>query len=158
MSDDYGANIRYTNENDLFGRKNIFIAGLYPTGGRTQDNRFANILGSRGARTADSTQNAINIDFYGENQHYVLHQLALVTGLQLSYASREYTDRFLSNGDQSDHQDYFGVSPKVGARWEFTGNSQAYVNFSRNFEPPSFGELTRIFHHSTRRFPAKSET
>lgn len=140
-SDDYGANIRYTNENDLFGRKNIFTLGLYPTGGRTQDDRFVNIGGHRGARTAKSTQDAINIDFYGENQHYVLHQLALVTGIQLSYASREYTDRFLSNGDQSDHQDYFGVSPKVGARWEFTGNSQAYVNFSRNFEPPSFGEL-----------------
>jgi iron complex outermembrane receptor protein len=141
VSDDYGMNIRYTNEHDLFGRKNIFTLGLYPTGGRTQDDRFVNIGGHRGTRTAKSTQDAINIDFYGENQHYVLHQLALVTGLQLSYASREYTDHFLSNGDQSDHQDYFGVSPKVGARWEFTANSQAYVNFSRNFEPPSFGEL-----------------
>ncbi|MGX2029904.1 MULTISPECIES: TonB-dependent receptor domain-containing protein [Methylocaldum] len=142
VSDDYGMNIRYTNENDLFGRKNIFILGLYPTGGRTQDDRFVNVGGHRGARRAKSTQDAINIDLYGENQHYILHQLALVTGLQLSYASREYTDRFLSNGDQSDHQDFFGVSPKIGARWEFTANSQAYVNFSRSFEPPSFGELT----------------
>lgn len=141
VSDDFGVNIRYTNENDLFGRKNIFILGLYPTGGRTHDDRFANVGGHRGERKAKSTQDAINIDLYGENQHYILHQLALVTGLQLSYAKREHTDRFLSNGDQSDHQDFFGVSPKIGARWEFTANSQAYVNFSRSFEPPSFGEL-----------------
>ncbi len=142
VSDDFGVNIRYTNENDLFGRKNVFILGLYPTGGRTHDDRFSNVEGHRGARTAKSTQDAINIDLYGENQHYILHQLALVTGLQLSYAKREYTDRFLKNGDQSNHQDFFGVSPKIGARWEFTANSQAYVNFSRSFEPPSFGELT----------------
>lgn len=66
----------------------IFTVGLYPTGGRTQDDRFNNIRGRRGTRTAKSTQDAINMDFYAENQPYVLHRLALVTGLPLPYASR----------------------------------------------------------------------
>lgn len=141
VSDDYGMNARYVNENELFGRRNILTLGLYPTGGRAFDQRHQNIGGNRGAPTANSIQNSANVAVYGENQHYLLHELALVTGLQWTYAYREYQDRFLGNGDQSDTQDFVGVSPKLGVRWEFSETTQAYANYSRSFEPPSFGEL-----------------
>lgn len=145
VTDDYGLNIRYVNENDFFARKNIFTAGFYPNGGQAYDRRSVNrgrdVRGQRGGLLADAVQSSVNLDLYAENQHYVVPNLAIVLGSQLSYASRESNDRFLSNGDQSDSQTYYGFSPKVGVRYEITHQAQIFSNLSRSFEPPSFGEL-----------------
>ena len=77
-----------------------------------------------------------------ENQHYVLHQLALVTGLQLTRSERELEDRFLADGDAGFDMAYEAVSPKLGLRYEFDRHTQVFANVSRSFEPPSFGELS----------------
>ncbi|RYD60739.1 MAG: TonB-dependent receptor, partial [Verrucomicrobiaceae bacterium] len=61
-----------------------------------------------------------------------------------TYASRENQDNFPTgpgNPDNSDDQDWWGFSPKAGFLWEITDAVQAYINVSRSFEPPSFGEL-----------------
>jgi iron complex outermembrane receptor protein len=141
-SNDFGSDFRYTNENDLLGNQNIFVAGFRPVGGVVEDNRFTNALGSRGAKIYDRSQVAVNLDLYTENQHYLTSQLVLVTGLQLSYALRDNTDRFPIR--VQDDQDYYGINPKIGMRYEFTPENQIFANFSRSFEPPSFGELTRF--------------
>ncbi|MEW6302500.1 MAG: TonB-dependent receptor, partial [Verrucomicrobiota bacterium] len=142
-SHDVGINARYHIDGELFGRRNQFTIGLGPTYGWLEDNRFLNVGGQRGARTGDSQQISYNLDLYAENQHYLNESLALVAGVQLSQASREFRDSFLADGNQSQDEDYFGVNPKLGLRYEINDRVQLFGNVSRSFEPPSFGELVR---------------
>lgn len=144
VSNDAGGSIRYQNFKQLFERKNIFTAGFVPVFGTAYDTRSVNTGGRRGARTAYTKQKAFNLDAYAENQHYVLPALAAVTGVQWSYAGRKLDDRFLSDGDNSGAPVYQAFSPKAGLRYEITEDAQIFMNFSRSFEPPSFGELVRV--------------
>lgn len=144
ISDDVGASFRYQNENELFDHKNIFTFGFNPTFGAAEDLRYTNVGGRAGTKTAESKLKSYNLDFFAEEQFYALEKLALVGGLQWSVASRRANDKFLTDGDHSGRPLYHGWSPKVGLRYEFTETSQAFANFSRSFEPPSFGELTNV--------------
>ena len=154
LSNDFGVNLRYDNTADLFEHKNQLTLGVAPTWGVLQDNRFANNFGNRGSRLqpspfgasapADNEQTSLNFDFYAQDRFYFLPQWALVVGAQVSYASRDNDDDFpvsATNPDNSDRQDWWGFSPKVGVLGDITPNAQAFVNVSRSFEPPSFGEL-----------------
>lgn len=158
ISDDVGAAFWYQNENDLAKHKNIFTAGFNPTFGATEDLRFTNVGGRAGARTAEAKQKSYNLDFYAEEQFYAFENLALVTGLQHSIASRKSRDKFLSDGDHSGHPVYHGWSPKAGLRYEFTETNQVFANVSRSFEPPSFGELTNVTGGGIRDLKAQKAT
>lgn len=144
ISHDFGAGFRYQNMKDFLDRKNILTLGFNPVWNLVSDLRHTNVGGARGTRTAESLQRSYNLDFFGEEQFYVAEKLALVGGGQLSFASRYMRDKFLSDGDNSGHPTYTGISPKAGLRYEFTKNNQVFMNFSRSFEPPSFGELTNV--------------
>lgn len=141
-SNDYGIDLRYVSEAPVAGRKNILTVGFSPTRGMAIDDRYANVAGTAGARTAQSDQTAVNFDVYAENQHYVTEHWVLVLGAQAAQSSRKYEDKFLTDGvNNSFDVDYSQVSPKLGARYEITPAVQIYGNLSRSFEPPSFGEL-----------------
>lgn len=141
VSDDYGMDLRFVSEAPLLGRRNLLTVGFSPALTNQTDNRFANVGGTRGARTAASDQTAQNLDLYFEDQHYVGERDALIVGAQASRSSRKYEDRFLANGDNSFDTDYEAISPKLGWRHEFSPQVQVFANASRSFEPPSFGEL-----------------
>ena len=141
QSKDYGFGLKYVNEGKLAGRRNIFTVGLNPAQLRQGDDRFANVSGVPGARTAKSVQTANTLDIYAENQHYVTEKTALVLGVQATRASRKFFDEFLADGNNSFDVRYNRVSPKAGARYEFTPAVQIFANVSGSFEPPSFGEL-----------------
>lgn len=144
ISNDFGAFFRYVNEKDLLHRRNILTLGVNPVWGIADDLRHTNVGGRRGVRTAESRQRSYNIDLYAEDQFYLFERLALVGGLQWSFASRKTRDQFLSDGNHSGHPTYTGVSPKAGLRYELTERSQIFANFSRSFEPPTFGELSNV--------------
>ena len=144
VSHDAGAFFRYLNKADLFNRKNIFTLGFNPVWNFVNAQQHVNNGGSVGALTAFAIQRSSNLELYGEDQFYALDKLALVGGMQWTYADRKSTDRFLSDGDNSAHPHYIGLSPKAGLRYEFTERSQVFANVSRSFEPPSFGELSNV--------------
>jgi iron complex outermembrane receptor protein len=141
-SNDYGFDLRYTNETPLAGRRNILTFGFSPTRGTATDDRYVNVAGAAGARTAQSDQTAVNFELYAENQHYLTDRWVLVLGAQAAQSGRKYEDKFLTDGvNNSFDVDYSQVSPKLGARYEITPAVQVYGNLSRSYEPPSFGEL-----------------
>ena len=142
-SNDLGADLRYRNTSDLAGRKNQFTLGFRPTYGWIEDNRFVNVGGMRGARTGDARETSYNLDTYLENQHNLTDKLALIVGVQFSYADRAFEDAFLADGNQTQNEGFVGFSPKLGLRYDLKEHVQLYGNVSRSFEPPSFGELTR---------------
>lgn len=143
-SNDIGAEARYEREGSLAGRRNLFVAGFSPSAGIVQDDRFVNVAGRRGARTADGETTSLNLDVYAENRHDLRPGLTLTAGAQVSRAVREFEDDFLANGDQTDRQEFDGFSPKLGLLWDVSSASSVFANVSRSFEPPSFGELVSV--------------
>jgi iron complex outermembrane receptor protein len=105
------------------------------------DDRFVNVRGRPGTRTAQAEQRSKNHTIFAENQHYFLPSTALIVGAQAVEAKRRLEDRFLANGDNSVDKTYRHVSPKVGMRHELTPDTQVYGNVSGSYEPPTFGEL-----------------
>ena len=143
-SNDYAGMVRFISAAPLAGFDNRFTIGLGGAIGLTNDQRFVNVAGAKGAKTADADLTATNIDLYAEDQFQVIPGLALVVGLQLTRSERDYDDNFLGNGDQSGKADYEAINPKLGALWQASTTSQVYGNISRSHEPPSFGELAAI--------------
>lgn len=143
-SNDYAGMVRFTSAAPLAGFANRFTIGINGAIGLTNDQRFVNLAGDKGAKTADAELTATNLDLYAEDHFHVMPGLALIVGLQVTRSQREYEDDFLGNGDQSGEVDYDAFNPKLGALWQVTDTSQVYGNLSRSYEPPSFGELAAI--------------
>jgi iron complex outermembrane receptor protein len=139
---DYGVGLRYVTTATLAGNQNIFVAGITPSWGKTDERRWVNNRGNRGAATLRNTQKAQNIEVYAENQHYVMKDLALVVGAQATDASRKLDVQYTTQGDKGFDRSYNGFSPKIGARYELSPNMQLFTNLSRSFEAPSFGEMS----------------
>ena len=139
-SNDAGIDIRYRNTSDLFGRQNQLTVGFSPTFGTLENSNFANVTGARGAKLADSTQTAHNINAYAENQHWLNEKWSLLTGVQVTQARRKFDDTFTGAIPDFEYN-YWGVSPKIGVIYDFKPKWQFYGNVSRSYEPPSQSEL-----------------
>jgi iron complex outermembrane receptor protein len=140
-SEDVGLSLRFVSQAPLLGRPSRFTLGVNLAHLDQQDNRFVNLGGAAGARTAQSDQTASNVELYAEELFYLFPRDALVFGAQFTRATRKYEDRFLSNGDNGFSVDYDAVSPKLGWLHEASPAVQLFANYSESFEPPSFGEL-----------------
>lgn len=143
-SNDLGADVRYENEAEIGGRHNRFVIGFSPVVGWLEDNRFLNVAGRRGARTAQGDTTSTNLDLYAENRHEIAPGWTLSTGFQASRAERDFEDDFLANGDQTDNQEFTGISPKLGLMVALSPRVSVFANVGRSFEPPSFGELANL--------------
>jgi iron complex outermembrane receptor protein len=143
-SNDVGGDVRYESDRSVGGRRNRLVIGFSPVFGVVDDERFRNVLGRRGDRTARGRTESLNFDLYAENRYYLRPQLALTAGFQASYAGRDFADRFLADGDQTDDQSFSGFSPKLGLLWEASSGVVFFANAVRSFEPPSFGELVNV--------------
>lgn len=144
LSNDFGVDFRYQREAELAGRRHRLTVGLSPSLGLLEDNRFRNVGGQRGERTARGETRSSNVDLYAEDRFQVRPRLELIAGLQASHAGRRFSDDFLQDGDQTDDQDFQGLSPKVGVFFEARPGISFFGNAGRSFEPPSFGELVNV--------------
>jgi iron complex outermembrane receptor protein len=142
-ADDGGVNLSSVTHSQLFGQQNILTAGLSPAIETEQDHNYANLGGAEGQTIAKDLELSVNVPVYLENQHYLTERLSLLTGLQAIYALRHFYDDFNDtiDGDQSAEQNFFGLNPKIGLLYELTDDSQAFVNFNRSFQPPSFDSM-----------------
>ena len=142
-SDDYGITARLTQQGQLFGMKNEFIAGLMPTYGKTDAKNHRNVNGRRGALVNDFDQKATNMEVFLEDRLSVTNELTAIAGLQYTHAKRDSKDQLIrrATGDQSVDETYSQTSPKLGLLYQLQPQVQLFTNVSRSFEPPSFGEL-----------------
>lgn len=143
QNEDYGFEARVVHDGKLFGRRNELVLGFIPSYGVTDEDRFVNNQGRRGARTNRSQQIGRNIEAYAENRLYLWPKLSLVTGVQYTHAEREYKDKFFTSPatDESFDATYVQANPKLGLVYDYRPDVQLYTNISRSFEPPSFSEL-----------------
>lgn len=129
--------------NSLAGKRNELTIGTNLGIGQTDAKQYVNNAGNYGALTNESDQKSKNTDIYFENQFYAKDNLSLIISSQFTYASRNYKDEFLSDGNRSGEKNYYGISPKIGALYTVTPDIQLFTNLSRAIEPPTFSELTQ---------------
>jgi iron complex outermembrane receptor protein len=141
-SRDRGVDLRWRMESTLAGQPNVLVAGLGYSRGDTRDDRFQNLGGRRGNRTAQSDQLAENRELFIENQWQFAERFTLATGVQALRASRDFSDLFRAGGvNRSFATRYSGSSPKLGLRFAASARTTLFGNLSDSREPPSFGEL-----------------
>ncbi len=146
LSNDLGFDLRYDGHGTLFGLRHDLTLGTGFMYGNTEDNRYANVSGARGAKVADYQLQATNLNFYLQDQLHLTETLSLIAGAQVSYATRDLNETTgpLNLIDNSDRFEAWGFSPKLGLLHEIDAQTQVYFNTSRSFEPPTFGEASPV--------------
>jgi iron complex outermembrane recepter protein len=142
-ADDGGADFNAVTPGDIFGQHNILTMGFNPAYEREADNNYQNLNGEQGASIGRDLEISVNISLFAENQHYLTDKLSVLLGFQVDYALRHFIDQFNNtfDGNQSAQQNFFGFNPKVGMLYEINDASQAFINFSRSWQPPSFDNM-----------------
>ena len=144
VSNDLGFDLRYDHRGSIFGLRNDLSIGTGFMYGITQDQRFNNVGGQRGAKVADYSQQSINWSLYFNDRLHLTDHLSMLIGAQLLYASRDLNEDTLFGANNNDRLEYWGFSPKIGLVYEFDPLTQIYFNASRSFEPPTFGEAVPV--------------
>ncbi|SEH69488.1 TonB-dependent receptor [Tardiphaga sp. OK245] len=138
---DYGGFAKVTDDRNIGGYRNVFVAGVNVINGRIDNNQYVNVAGQKGALTFSSIDRSKNTSVYAENSFYFLPTVAVIGGTQFLYATRDRQDRLKPNGvDGSGSTEFNLWSPKGGLLWNIDPTWQAYANVSRSAEVPSFGE------------------
>ncbi len=138
---DYGGFAKVTDDRNIGGYRNVFVAGVNVINGRIDNNQYVNVAGQKGALTFSSIDRSKNTSVYAENSFYFLPTVAVVGGTQFLYATRDRQDRLKPNGVDGSGSTGFNLwSPKGGLLWNIDPTWQAYANVSRSAEVPSFGE------------------
>ncbi len=144
--DDYGFFGKAIDDRQIFGFRNRLVVGFNVLNGENNNYQYSNNrLAIMGALQSSSLDAAKNTSAYAENWFYFLPNVAAVVGTQFLSASRNRTDRYLSNGDQSGWTQFDIWSPKYGLLWDVTATAQVFANISRSAEVPSFGEGSTTF-------------
>ena len=142
-SDNFGGSLSFVSRHELFGRRNILTIGLSPQYEDEPTQNYENIFGHPGATTARGIGSSTNVPAYLEDQLYLTPRLSIVAGAQAIFAERHFQDEFLTDaaGNQSNRQNFWGFNPKLGAIYEINRKTQAFMNFSRSWQPPSLDNL-----------------
>jgi iron complex outermembrane recepter protein len=136
-----GAFARLDGSGTVGGLANRHILGATVRWGTIDAEQYVNAGGSRGSKTADSQQDALNYELYGENQLYVLPDVALVLGTQAMIAERTFANHL--NPAANARQTFHTFSPKIGLLWDVEPGAQLFANLSRGVEAPGFSELVQ---------------
>jgi len=145
-SDNFGGSLTFVSRHELFGQRNILTIGLSPQFEDEHSQNYENLFGHTGATTARGEGISLNVPLYLEDQFYVAPRLSVLAGAQAIFAERHFIDEFVSDaeGNQSNRQDFWGFNPKLGAIYEINRETQAFVNFSRSWQPPSVDNLVEF--------------
>jgi iron complex outermembrane receptor protein len=145
-SDNFGGSLNFVSLHELFGQRNLFTIGLRPQIEDEHSQNYENLFGHPGATTARGEGISLNLPFYLEDQFWVAPRLSILAGAQVIFAERHFIDDFFSDaeGNQSNRQDFWGFTPKLGVIYEINHETQAFVNFSRSWQPPSLDNLVEF--------------
>lgn len=137
---DYGGFVKLTDDRNVGGFRNRFVAGVNILNGTIDAQQFVNVGGFKGAQTSSLRQTPENYSAFAENSFYFLPNVAFVAGTQYLFAVRDQHVNFSTNGDLNGRSSFSLWSPKTGLLWQVDPSWQVFGNVSRSAEVPSFGE------------------
>lgn len=100
---------------------------------------WMNNFGNRGQLRSDSGQTSANILAYAQADVQPTERLSVILGGQAIYAMRDNAAIF---NDTAGYVDFSQFNPRFGLLWDVLEDTQAFLNVSRSFEPPSMSDLT----------------
>ncbi len=89
-------------------------------------------------RTAEDQLDSFVAAAYVENEFKLTPELSLTPGGRYEYIAQSRTDLFAGTAEQS--KDYDVWIPGLGASYRLAPKTLAYLNVSRAFRPPTFGD------------------
>jgi iron complex outermembrane receptor protein len=108
--------------------------------GISDEVRNANNNGQRGTLVVTRDQEALTAEHFIEYDRALSDHLHLIGGVQGAYAMRRIVEIFPATAAQ--RTNYFGISPRIGSRYDMDSATQLFANISRSFEPPTLSELS----------------
>jgi iron complex outermembrane receptor protein len=142
QTNDFNLFTRLTWDGTVAGLRNRLVGGINYAYGTTDNRRFVNLYGNRGAQTFSSWDTAQTADAFFENSLYVLPRLAVVTGLSGGQATRASDNRL--NAALSGSGRWNWINPRAGLLWQATPEVQAYGNVTWSTEPPTLSDLVAL--------------
>ncbi len=137
----FGGGLQYTYTGELFGKANLFTAGLDIDIQRDDRRRHINVAGERGELSFDQLERAAAKGIYFQNSLNLTHRLVLSAGGRMDDIELSVTDHFQSNGDQSSDLNFREFSPTLGMSWRVADGISVYAQYGTAFETPTFTEL-----------------
>jgi len=134
-----GGFARYDDSFRVAGHTTELRLGSNVQAGTTDDRRFVNLGGEKGALVDDLEEDALNVEAFAELRVFLQRDLALILGGQFAHNVRDTDDRFTEDGsDTSVRRTFNTFDPKLGVLWEPTAASQVFANVSRSTDVPTF--------------------
>jgi len=145
-SRNWGAFGRFQWAGEALGRQADAFWGLAYRSGDLDALQWVNVRGSRGAKTAQSRQDAQGLDAFAEGRLFVSERLAVVAGGSYGHAARDFiglkTPGAPSSFALAASKDYDWLAPRIGLLWQAPDGAQVFANLTRSVEPPNFGALS----------------
>jgi iron complex outermembrane receptor protein len=104
---------------------------------KSYDNNFA----VQGPLAFDQNEDVFSWGVYLQNEFDITDNLQLTFGSRYDEVEFEFTDNFLSDGDQSGTVKFSEWSPQVGLLWHGNDAINLYGTYSTSFETPSTREF-----------------
>jgi iron complex outermembrane receptor protein len=141
LTQDTGAEIRFTQTAMLFGKAHRWIVGTSPWYGENRLDIYKNEFGNRGAILQKRFIKTLNLGTYLEDNIEVIPNLTLTVGGRLDYSSRDATVTDFSPpgtavGSRTGDRIFSAISPKLGVVYQTNPATQLYGNVSRGYEAP----------------------
>ena len=103
--------------------------------------RYQNLTGERGDQSLKQLEAFSSASIYlrGIAQ---LSRWKIHAGLRFDRNNLRLSDRFLTNGNQSDQQNLPAINPQLGIRYVFSPDRSLFAQISQSFETPTLSELS----------------
>jgi iron complex outermembrane receptor protein len=104
---------------------------------------FENLLGARGAKNLEQSENVSAIGPWLSADASFDNGLGVVLGARWDWTQFESGDRFVNagSGDASDDKTFRDLSPRAGIYWRASDALFAYANYNTGFQVPTTTEL-----------------
>jgi len=142
--DYWGVNARLRHDRDWQGGRLSVSAGLASDHQSDSRKGFENFVGNNlgvlGVERRNEVNRASTLDPYVQTE-WRTADLTLMGGVRQTRTKYESSDRYLSNGDDSDRKTYQATLPVVGVRWQWAPSVQAFASVGKGYEIPTLNEV-----------------
>lgn len=137
-----GVGVNWTHKTMANGLPLNWIVGMEADTLAEHRKGFDNIAGSPGTMRRNESDNARDLDFFGQIDWTFAPQWRLITGVRASRVSLAVNDHFITptNPDDSGSVQYKQTSPVAGLVWSVNDNVNLYANVGKGFETPTLAE------------------
>lgn len=138
-----GGGLQYSYSDQFFGRSNRLTIGADIDSQMDERKNYTNVVDSPvvGPLSLDQDEDVFSWGIYIQDEFNITDNLQLTAGGRYDEVEFEFTDKFLSNGDQSGSVTFDEFSPQVGLLYKFNESVNIYGAVSTSFETPSTREF-----------------